>query len=125
MMRLTILVSCALLLSSCRNQGTNIVLASLNRSERIDLLCADGTQLSGNAFDFDEVLPLELCDSDVTFPAEVTPQFLGAVTQTESGTLAVVNFTGKLTAIVFGVTSPISSRSGTMTRMLIHAASSP
>ena len=87
------LLAFGILLASCDNSANNIVLASLDRSEKIDLLCADVEQVTGNLFDFKQVLPLELCENEVEFGPEVDAQFLGAVTQTESGTVAVVNFT--------------------------------
>jgi len=93
MTRIALGLGCALLALSCNNNATNIILSSLDRSERIDLFCADVEQLTGNLFDFRQVIPLELCDEDVTFADEVNPQFLGSVTQIEAGTLAVVNFT--------------------------------
>jgi hypothetical protein len=90
--RISLVVLCALAVASCSRGATNIVLSSLDRSEKIDLFCADVVQLTGNLFDFRQVLPLELCDDDITFSDELDPQFLGSVTQTESGTVAVVNF---------------------------------
>jgi hypothetical protein len=93
MIRIFLFVGCALLILSCNNSATNIVLSSLERSERIDLFCADVEQLTGNLFEFRQVLPLELCNEDVDFAEGVNASFLGSVTQTESGTLAVVNFT--------------------------------
>jgi hypothetical protein len=93
MIRFALFAACALAVASCNNNATNIVLSSLDRSERIDLFCADVEQLTGNLFEFNQVLPLELCNDDTTFASEVRAQFLGSVTQTESGTLAVVNFT--------------------------------
>ena len=87
------LFACAIILAACNNSANNIVLASLDRSENIDLLCADVEQVTGNLFDFKQVLPLELCENEVEFGPDVDAQFLGAVTQIESGTVAVVNFT--------------------------------
>ena len=57
MIRFVALVSCALLIASCRGSAANVVLASLDRSEKIDLLCADVEQVTGNLFDVDGALP--------------------------------------------------------------------
>lgn len=92
MIRFVALVSCALLIASCRGSAANVVLASLDRSEKIDLLCADVDQLTGNLYEFRQVLPLALCEGDTDFAPEVDAQFLGSVTQTESGTLAILSF---------------------------------
>ena len=51
MIRFAALVSCALVIASCRGNATNIVLASLDRSEKIDLLCADVELRTGNRDD--------------------------------------------------------------------------
>ena len=97
MRRASIIILCALLLASCRRSAANVVLASLDRSERIDLLCGRVEQATGNLYEFYGSLPLELCDDDVNVAdlpeaPNANPQFLGAVTQTESGTVTVVNF---------------------------------
>ena len=57
-------IACGLLLASCRNNASNVVLASLDRTERIDLLCAEVEQLTGNSYQLFRVLPLEICDND-------------------------------------------------------------
>jgi hypothetical protein len=93
MARSLALVASALLFAACNNNASNVVLASLDRSEKISLLCADVEQLTGNLFDFRQVLPLALCENEIEFAEDVQAQFLGAVTQTEQGTVAVVNFT--------------------------------
>ncbi len=97
MTRFTAIFACALLLASCRNATNNVILASLSRSEEINLLCAEIEQVTGNTYRLYETLPLELCGEDVTVAPDpdapdAEPQSLGAVTQTESGTVAVVNF---------------------------------
>ncbi|MGB5703681.1 MAG: hypothetical protein WBM48_12755 [Polyangiales bacterium] len=95
MTRWSTFLACALLLASCRNSAANVVLASLDRSEKIDLLCAEIEQVTGNSYRLYRTLPLDLCDDDTTVEAtapNASAQFLGAVTQTESGTVAVVNF---------------------------------
>ena len=93
MTRVLALSLCLLLLASCRGGGTSVVLSSLNRSDKIQLLCADLEFVTGNLFDLRTVLPLELCTTETTFAPEVEAQFLGAVTQTETGEAAVVSFT--------------------------------
>jgi len=93
MMRFLAIVSCALALVACRGDANNVVLSSLNRSEKIDLLCADLELLTGNLYDLRQVLPAELCSTETIFAPEVQAQFLGAVTQTQTGEVAVVNFT--------------------------------
>lgn len=90
------MVLCAVLLASCRGGATNVVLSSLNRSEKIQLFCADLEQLTGNLYDLRKVLPTPLCTSETIFAPEVEARFLGAVTQTQNGEVAVVNFTNSL-----------------------------
>ena len=97
MTRFSALVLCALVIASCRNNAANVVLASLDRSEKIDLLCGRVVQATGNQYRFYGALPLDLCDpdaevQDVENAPDAEAQFLGAVTQTETGTVAVVNF---------------------------------
>ena len=92
MTRFTAIVTCALLLASCQNNANNVVLASLDRSEKIALVCGTVEQLTGNLYSFDGALPLELCQETDTITDGPQPQLLGEVTQTEIGTLAVVNF---------------------------------
>ncbi len=87
------LAACALLLSSCRNNANNIVLSSLNRSAKLQFLCADIELIGGNQFDVNALLPSGLCDGETVVAPEIDPQFLGAVTQIERGEVAVVNFT--------------------------------
>ncbi len=104
MRRFSLFLLCTLLTASCRNQGTNVVLASLDRSDKLNLLCGQVLQSTGNLYEFYGTLPLSLCDreEDVTFEIDglppgaeqpdAEPQFLGSVTQTQAGTVAVVNF---------------------------------
>jgi hypothetical protein len=97
MTRSCAVLACALLLASCRNNAANVVLSSLDRSEKIDLLCGRVRQATGNQYEFYGALPLELCNEDASVAddpdaPDAVPQFLGAVTQTETGTVAVVNF---------------------------------
>ncbi|MGB5524825.1 MAG: hypothetical protein WBM96_19800 [Polyangiales bacterium] len=90
----TTLAACALLLSSCRNNANNVVLASLNRSAKLQFLCADLELIGGNQYTLNALLPAALCDGETVVAPEIQPQFLGAVTQIERGEVAVVNFTG-------------------------------
>ncbi|MGB5682509.1 MAG: hypothetical protein WBM47_11730 [Polyangiales bacterium] len=92
MTRFTAIVACALLLASCQNNANNVVLASLDRSEKIALVCGTVEQLTGNLYSFDGALPLDLCQETNSTTDGPQPQLLGEVTQTEIGTLAVVNF---------------------------------
>ncbi|KPK51481.1 MAG: hypothetical protein AMJ63_12355 [Myxococcales bacterium SG8_38_1] len=92
MTRWTALLTCAFLLASCRNNANNVVLASLDRTEKIDLVCARIDDVGGNRYEFYGALPLDLCKEDPESRDGPQPQLLGEVTQTESGTLAVVNF---------------------------------
>ena len=87
------LAACALLVSSCRSGANNVALASLNRSAKLQFLCADLELLSGNRFTFRALLPSALCDAESDLDPNINPQFLGAVTQIQSGEVAVVNFT--------------------------------
>jgi hypothetical protein len=93
MMRLLTVVICAFMVISCKGNATNVVLASLDRSEKIQPFCADVALVSGNLYEVKEVLPLEVCSSEVSFAPEVQAQFLGAVTQIQTGEVAVVSFT--------------------------------
>ena len=93
MKRFIVIASCALVLASCRGNANNVVLSSLDRSEKIQLLCADLELITGNLFDLRQVLPNEICSTETTFAPEVEAQFLGAVTQTQTGEVAVVSFT--------------------------------
>jgi hypothetical protein len=97
MMRFFAVVLCALFLASCRGNANNVVLSSLNRSAKIQFLCADLELITGNLFELRNILPTELCSAETTFAPEVTAQFLGAVTQTQTGEVAVVSFTNSLT----------------------------
>lgn len=83
----------ALIVASCRRGGTNVVLASLDRSSEIQLLCADIELVTGNFFEFEQVFPLELCDPDTSFAPDIEPQLVGAVTQGRTGTVAAISFT--------------------------------
>jgi hypothetical protein len=84
---------CALTLASCRGNAPNVVLASLDRPAKIQLLCADLEQLTGNLYDLRMVLPLDVCSTETIFASEINAQFLGAVTQIQTGEVAIVNFT--------------------------------
>lgn len=86
----------ALLMSSCGRRGTNVVLASLNRSAKIQLACADLDLVTGNFYEFKKLFPLALCNADTTFAEDIQPQLLGAVTQAQTGTVAAVSFTQSL-----------------------------
>ena len=96
MTRFVAVALCALVLASCRGNAPNIVLASLSRSAKIQLLCADLELQTGNRYELREVLPLKLCSTQTTFAPEIDAQFLGAVTQTQTGEVAIANFTSSL-----------------------------
>jgi hypothetical protein len=93
MIRFFAIALCALLLTSCRGNANNVVLSSLDRSAKIQFLCADLEVITGNLFDLRQILPAALCSTSTTFAPEVKAQFLGAVTQTQTGEVAVVSFT--------------------------------
>ena len=93
MNRFLVIVSCALVLASCKGNANNVVLSSLDRSAKIQLLCADLELITGNLFDLRQVLPAEVCVTETVFAPQVEAQFLGAVTQTQTGEVAVVSFT--------------------------------
>ena len=93
MNRLLVIVSCALVLASCKGNANNVVLSSLDRSAKIQLLCADLELITGNLFDLRQVLPAEVCVTETVFAPQVEAQFLGAVTQTQTGEVAVISFT--------------------------------
>ena len=93
MNRLLVIVSCALVLASCKGSANNVVLSSLDRSAKIQLLCADLELITGNLFDLRQVLPAEVCVTETVFAPQVEAQFLGAVTQTQTGEVAVISFT--------------------------------
>jgi hypothetical protein len=97
MMRFFASVVCTLLLTSCTGNANNVVLSSLNRSAKIQFLCADLELVTGNLFDLRAILPTGLCTAETIFAPEVKAQFLGAVTQTQTGEVAVVSFTNSLT----------------------------
>ena len=82
-----------LVLASCKGNATNVVLSSLDRSAKIQLLCADLELITGNLFDLRQVLPAEVCSTETVFAPQVEAQFLGAVTQTQTGEVAVISFT--------------------------------
>ena len=82
-----------LVLTSCKGSATNVVLSSLDRSAKIQLLCADLELITGNLFDLRQVLPAEVCSTETIFAPQVEAQFLGAVTQTQTGEVAVISFT--------------------------------
>ncbi|MBW2508014.1 MAG: hypothetical protein JRE81_05235 [Deltaproteobacteria bacterium] len=93
MTRWSALLACGLLLASCRNNANNVVLASLDRTEKIDLMCGRVEDIGGNRYEFFGALPLALCEEDPDSSQGPQPRLLGEVTQTESGTLAVIDFT--------------------------------
>ncbi|NNE20294.1 MAG: hypothetical protein HKN10_17630 [Myxococcales bacterium] len=92
------LAASMLLVASCRRGATNVALASLNRSAKLQFLCADIELGAGNQFVLQELLPSGLCDGETVVAPELEPQFLGAVTQIERGEVAVVNFTSGIIA---------------------------
>ncbi|MGD8825501.1 MAG: hypothetical protein PVI24_11000, partial [Myxococcales bacterium] len=96
MMRHLSWILLALLTASCGRGGTNVVLASLNRSAKIQLACADLDLITGNFYEFKELFPLALCNSDTQFAEGIQPQVLGAVTQAQTGEVAAVSFTQSL-----------------------------
>ncbi len=93
MSRVLMLTLAALLLAACNNNSNNIVLASLNRPAKLQFLCADLDLVSGNLYDLKQLLPTELCTSETVFATDVEAQFLGAVTQIQTGEVAIVSFT--------------------------------
>jgi hypothetical protein len=93
MMRFLAVAVLVLVLPSCRGNATNVVLSSLDRSAKIQLLCADLELVTGNLFDLRQVLPAEICSTETTFAPQVDAQFLGAVTQTQTGEVAAISFT--------------------------------
>jgi len=96
MIRFVAVGLCALVLASCRGNAANVVLASLSRSAKIQLLCADLELQTSNRYELREVLPLKLCSTQTVFAPEIDAQFLGAVTQTQTGEVAIANFTSSL-----------------------------
>ena len=84
---------CACVLASCRRNATNVALASLDRTDKIQLLCADLELDSANLYILNDLLPLEACDPDATTATDAQVQLLGAVTQTQNGTVAIASFT--------------------------------
>jgi hypothetical protein len=93
MMRFIMAALCVFMVASCRGNANNVVLSSLDRSAKMQFLCADLELVTGNLFDLKQVLPTGLCVAETTFAPEVTAQFMGAVTQTQTGEVAVVSFT--------------------------------
>ena len=96
MRHLATLLLGATLVAACGRGGNNVVLASLDRSDEIQLFCADLALVTGNLFELRQLLPLSICDTDTTFAPEVEAQFLGAVTQVQAGTVAAISFTSSL-----------------------------
>ena len=93
MTRFAMVALCALVLTSCRGSANNVVLSSLDRSAKLQFLCADLDLITGNLFDLRQILPTGLCVVETTFAPEVKAQFMSAVTQTQTGEVAVVSFT--------------------------------
>ncbi len=75
-------------LASCSNNSNNVVLSSLNRSAKMQLLCADLEYTSGNVFEPKGFLPASICTSEADFDTGVNAQLLGAVTQIQTGEVA-------------------------------------
>lgn len=96
MKRFLTMASCALLLAACNSGGTGVVLSSLNRPAKLQLLCADLTLLTGNLFALQQILPAPLCSTETSFSPEINAQFLGAVTQVQTGEVAAISFTNSL-----------------------------
>lgn len=93
MSRWLALLMIASLVVSCRGGGTSVVLASLDRSAKIELLCAEIELVTGNFFELRQLFPLAFCDPETSFADDVVPQLVGAVTQAQTGTVAAINFT--------------------------------
>ncbi|MBW2158615.1 MAG: hypothetical protein JRH14_01430 [Deltaproteobacteria bacterium] len=93
MMRFLSVALLVLVLTSCKGGANNVVLSSLDRSAKIQLFCADLELITGNLFDLRQVLPAEICSTETVFAPQVEAQFLGAVTQTQTGEVAVISFT--------------------------------
>ena len=95
MTRWTTWCLCALLIAGCPG-GTDIVIPALDRSGKIQLLCADLDQATSFDFVLRSILPLEACEipSEERAP-EFTPNGLGAVTQVQTGEVSAINFTNR------------------------------
>jgi hypothetical protein len=93
MIRLMMVGLCTLVLTSCRGNANNVVLSSLDRSAKLQFLCADLDLITGNLFDLRQILPTGLCTQETIFAPEVEAQFMSAVTQTQTGEVAVVSYT--------------------------------
>ncbi len=95
--RLQIALLCSMILVACSRGGTQIALPALDRSGKIQLLCADIEQRNSFDIDLRSVLPLDACELQ---PSELasgfTPNGLGAVTQVQSGEVAALNFTNRI-----------------------------
>ena len=88
---------CALLIAACNNAGNQVVLPALDRSGKIQLLCADLDQPTSFSVDVRAILPLEACEIDNTeWAPGFTPNGLGAVTQLQTGEVSAINFTNRL-----------------------------
>ncbi|MCZ6807822.1 MAG: hypothetical protein O7F08_12770 [Deltaproteobacteria bacterium] len=97
MIRWTTWCLCALLIGACNRGGPQIVLPALDRSGKIQLLCADLDQPTSFSVDVRAVLPLEACElEDTEWAPGFTPNGLGAVTQTQTGEVSAINFTNRL-----------------------------
>jgi len=64
---------CAVALGGCKNNSSNVALASLNRSAKMQLFCADVEQVTGSVYDVAQVLPIAPgCVAVAAQPAIVT-----------------------------------------------------
>ncbi len=97
MIRWTAWCLCALLIAACNRGGTQVPLPALDRSDKIQLLCADLDQPTSFSVDVRQVLPLEACEIDSTeWAPNFTPNGLGAVTQVQTGEVSAINFSNQL-----------------------------
>ncbi len=93
---------CFLTLGACSNSGSSATLASLERSGKLALFCAEVQEAdtsSNQAFDvvLEGFLPLAACaiepENEGDVGVEDEAHLLGATTQTETGEVAAVDFT--------------------------------
>ncbi len=93
MKRLALMLLGALALVSCNSNANNVVLSSLDRSDKMQFICADLDLITGNFYQLKQLFPEYLCQQGTNFAPEVTAQFLTAVTQIQTGEVAVISFT--------------------------------
>lgn len=99
MCRFTASALCLLALGACTNSGSSATLASLERSGKLALFCAD-IEVDDNDRDLiklNRYLPLAACSIEPEQEGDVGVEdqahLLGATTQTETGEVAAIDFT--------------------------------